>query len=53
VVWDVGPTRTSVDFAAHLKKVAEHFPDMRGFDWVLDNEYALEPGGLRSGGEPE
>ena len=37
VVWDVGPTRTSVDFAAHLKKVAEHFPDMRGFDWVLDN----------------
>ena len=37
VVWDVGQTRTSVDFAAHLKKVAEHFPDMRGFDWVLDN----------------
>ena len=37
VVWDVGPTRTSVDFAAHLQKVAEHFPDMRGFDWVLDN----------------
>jgi transposase len=37
VVWDVGQTRTSVDFAAHLKKVAEHFPDMKGFDWVLDN----------------
>ena len=37
VVWNVGQTRTSVDFAAHLKKVAEHFPNMRGFDWVLDN----------------
>ena len=37
LVWDVGQTRTSVDFAAHLKKVAEHFLDMKGFDWVLDN----------------
>ena len=37
LVWDVGQTRTSEDFAAHLKKVAEHFADMKGFDWVLDN----------------
>jgi putative transposase len=37
LVWDVGQTRTSVDFAAPLKKVAEHFPDRKGFDWVLDN----------------
>lgn len=37
VVWDVGQTRTSEDFAAHLNKVAEHFPAMEGFDWVLDN----------------
>jgi len=37
VVWDVGQTRTSEDFTKHLKKVAEHFPTMEGFDWVLDN----------------
>lgn len=37
LVWDVGQTRTSLDFAAHLQKVAEHFPRMQGFDWVLDN----------------
>jgi hypothetical protein len=37
VVWDVGETRTSADLAAHLKKVAGHFPQMQGFDWVLDN----------------
>jgi len=37
LVWDVGQTRTSEDFAAHLQKVAEHFADMKGFDWVLDN----------------
>jgi transposase len=37
VVWDVAQTRTSVDLAAYLKKVAAHFPDMKAFDWVLDN----------------
>ena len=37
VVWDVGQTRTSEDFAAHVAKVAAHFPDLAGFDWVLDN----------------
>jgi transposase len=37
VVWDVGQTRTSEDFAAHMAKVAEHFVDMKAFDWVLDN----------------
>ena len=36
-VADVSITRTSVDFAAHLRRVAEHFPDMARFDWVLDN----------------
>lgn len=37
VVWDLGPTRTSVDFARHVKHVLDH---VRGYDattWVLDN----------------
>jgi len=37
VVWEVGQTRTSEDFAAHLANVVERFPDFKGFDWVLDN----------------
>ena len=37
VVYDLGQTRTSQDFAAHLRHVAEHYPHMRRFDWVLDN----------------
>jgi transposase len=36
VVWDVGPTRTSKDFAAHVAHVARQFPDMERFDWVVD-----------------
>jgi hypothetical protein len=37
VVWDLGPTRTSLDFRAHVLRVARHWPDMAGFDWVVDN----------------
>jgi len=37
VVWNLGETRTSQDFAAHQRKVAEHFSEMNRFDWVLDN----------------
>ena len=37
VIRDVGTTRTSADFAAHVAKVAGHFPDIGGIDWVLDN----------------
>jgi hypothetical protein len=37
VVWDLGPTRTSLDFAHHVLRTAWHFRDMRRFDWVLDN----------------
>jgi hypothetical protein len=37
VVWDLGPTRTSSDFAAHLRRVARHFTDWRGITWVVDN----------------
>jgi hypothetical protein len=37
VVWDLGVTRTSRDFAAHLAHVAARFADHRRFHWVLDN----------------
>jgi hypothetical protein len=37
VVWDLGLTRTSDDFAAHIAKVAARFPNMERFDWILDN----------------
>ena len=37
VVWDLGQTRTSQDWAAHLRHVRECFPDRRGYDWVVDN----------------
>jgi hypothetical protein len=37
VLWDLGVTRTSADFAAHLAHVAARFADQRRFHWVLDN----------------
>ena len=37
VIGDLGPTRTSVDFANHLGHVAGRFPEIKRFDWVLDN----------------
>jgi DDE superfamily endonuclease len=37
VVWNLGPTRTSRDFANHLKKVADHFRDWSRITWVVDH----------------
>ena len=37
VVWDLGPTRTNLDFRAHVLRVAAHFRDLERFDWVVDN----------------
>ena len=37
VVYDLGETRTSEDFAAHIAHVAGHFREMTRFDWVVDN----------------
>ena len=37
VVWDVGPTRTSDDFAAHLLRVVKRFADWSRMTWVVDN----------------
>jgi transposase len=37
VVWDLGPTRTNDDFAAHLLHTLNHFTGWRRITWVLDN----------------
>jgi transposase len=37
VVWNLGETRTSSDFATHLLHVAEHFGEWPRITWVLDN----------------
>lgn len=37
VIWDLGITRTSEDFARHLQHVSQHFGPGQGIDWVLDN----------------
>jgi hypothetical protein len=37
VVWHVGETRTSADFAAPLTHVLTPLPTMRRYDWVVDN----------------
>lgn len=37
VIGNLGPTRNSADFAAHLEHVAAQFPDIQGCEWVLDN----------------
>ena len=46
VVWDLGQTRTSLDFRAHVLRVAAHYRSFKGFDWVVDNlntHVSLEP----------
>ena len=37
VVWNLGQTRTSEDFATHLATVVQQLPDMQRYDWVVDN----------------
>jgi hypothetical protein len=37
VVWDLGPTRTNLDFRTHVLRVAAHFRGMKQFDWIVDN----------------
>lgn len=37
IVWDLGPTRTSVDWVRHLDRVSMQYPTMKKFDWVVDN----------------
>jgi DDE superfamily endonuclease len=45
VVWDLGPTRTNDDFAAHLLHGLRHFAGWRQITWVVDNlntHYSLQ-----------
>jgi len=37
VVWNLGQTRTSADFAVHLANVVHQLPEMQRYDWVVDN----------------
>jgi hypothetical protein len=37
VVWNLGQTRTSMDFAAHLAHVVHQLPTMNRYEWVVDN----------------
>jgi hypothetical protein len=37
VVWNLGQTRTSADFAAHLANVVHQLPALQHYDWVVDN----------------
>jgi hypothetical protein len=37
VLWNLGMTRTSEDFAAHLQTVVAQLPKMARYAWVLDN----------------
>jgi DDE superfamily endonuclease len=37
VVWQLGQTRTSTDFATHLAHVVQQLPAMHRYDWGLDN----------------
>lgn len=37
VVWDLGETRTSLDWVGHLRHVRQSYPDQAGYDWVVDN----------------
>lgn len=37
LVWNLGQTRTSADWAAHLAHVVHQLPAMQRYDWVVDN----------------
>jgi hypothetical protein len=37
LVWHLGQTRTSADWAAHLANVVHHLPAMQRSDWVVDH----------------
>jgi hypothetical protein len=37
VVWDLGPTRTSVDWVKHLDHAASEHPSMKKYEWIVDN----------------
>ena len=52
VVWDLGLTRTSQDFAAHLLHVARQVRGWQGVTWVLDNLNTHSPASFYEAFEP-
>src|SRR5262249_10158386 len=52
VVWDVGPTRTNDDFAAHLLHALRHFAGWAPINWVVDHlntHFSLRACGVLAG----
>jgi hypothetical protein len=37
VVWDLGQTRTNLDFRAHIWRASRHFRKFERIDWIVDN----------------
>jgi len=37
IAWTIGATRKASDFVAHLKQACQHLPQMKRYDWVMDN----------------
>jgi hypothetical protein len=53
VLWHLGPTRTSEDFAAHRADVSKQLPAMARYDWGVDTlktHWSLEVGALGAAG---
>ncbi|MBM3222703.1 MAG: hypothetical protein FJZ47_02705 [Candidatus Tectomicrobia bacterium] len=53
LVWNLGQTRTSADWAAHLTTVVQQLPVMQRYDWVVDNLHThWSLGNLHPSGPP-
>jgi len=37
IAWTIGATRKASDFVAHLKQACQRLPQMKRYDWVMDN----------------
>ncbi len=37
LAWTMGTTRKATDFVAHLKQAYQRLPQMKRYDWVMDN----------------
>lgn len=37
IAWTIGATRKASDFVAHLQQACQRLPQMKRYDWVMDN----------------
>lgn len=37
LTWDLGQTRTALDWVSHLRHVVKRYPDQKKYHWVVDN----------------